>query len=204
VSRNRFTSGSSIELLHTDGAFTPALDAYAGAGKVAALRRAFAYFGYNLEKSGAVRELVIDNLHGVELIGGAPLASGGCHTTPRAVAPGRLDDDQPNRDKRAGRQHAVRRGSVALTSYLDAVTEALAQLNVPVCDVEVTSSERILSERKSSVSGPTGPAPRSPAPPTTCCATWPAERPTTDGASTANTPSVQHRWRFNYGLNGNP
>ncbi len=83
MSRNRFTSGSSIELLHTDGAFTPALDAYAGAGKVAALRRAFAYFGYNLEKSGAVRELVIDNLHGVELIGGAPLASGGCHTTPR-------------------------------------------------------------------------------------------------------------------------
>jgi len=38
-----------------------------GTDKVAALRRAFAALGYDLDGSGAVHELVIGNLHGTEL-----------------------------------------------------------------------------------------------------------------------------------------
>lgn len=54
-------------LLRADGAFTPGLETYAGTTKIAALSRALASLGYDLDPGGAVRETVIDNLHGSDL-----------------------------------------------------------------------------------------------------------------------------------------
>jgi hypothetical protein len=56
-----------VALLRADGAFVPTADAYAGTEKIAGLRRAFAALGYDLDASGAIRPLVIDNLSGTEL-----------------------------------------------------------------------------------------------------------------------------------------
>ena len=56
-----------VELLRADGAFEPALDAYAGAEKVTRLQGAFGRRGYTLDRDGSVRPTVIDNLTGTEL-----------------------------------------------------------------------------------------------------------------------------------------
>lgn len=56
-----------VTLLRADGAFTSALEAYAGAHKITRLRDAFARIGFTLDMSGALRPTVIDNLTGTQL-----------------------------------------------------------------------------------------------------------------------------------------
>lgn len=56
-----------VSLLRGHSSFVATSDAYAGLPKIAALRRAFAALGYDLDESGAVRPLVIDNLNGTQL-----------------------------------------------------------------------------------------------------------------------------------------
>lgn len=55
-----------VALLRADGAFTPALDGYAGAEKIERLRGAFAKLGSTLDPTGALRPTV-DNLTGTQL-----------------------------------------------------------------------------------------------------------------------------------------
>lgn len=56
-----------VSLLRADGAFVATGESYAGGVKITALQRAFAGIGYDLDRTGAVRPLVIDNLTGTEL-----------------------------------------------------------------------------------------------------------------------------------------
>lgn len=56
-----------VSLLRVNGAFTPALDEYAGAPKISRLRDAVGHLGFTLDSSGALRPTVIDNLTGTQL-----------------------------------------------------------------------------------------------------------------------------------------
>lgn len=56
-----------VSLLRANGAFTPALDEYAGAPKISRLRDAVGHLGFTLDSSGALRPTVIDNLTGTQL-----------------------------------------------------------------------------------------------------------------------------------------
>jgi hypothetical protein len=56
-----------VSLLRGDGAFRPHATTYAGADKIEALRDAFRGLGYDLDSSGAVRPIVVDNLSGTAL-----------------------------------------------------------------------------------------------------------------------------------------
>lgn len=56
-----------VALLRGDGAFTPAMEGYAGPDKIDRLRDAFARVGFALDSNGALRPTVIDNLNGTGL-----------------------------------------------------------------------------------------------------------------------------------------
>jgi len=56
-----------VDLLRADGAFEPALDAYAGTNKISRLGVAYDRLGYTLDPTGALRPKVIDNLEGTAL-----------------------------------------------------------------------------------------------------------------------------------------
>ncbi len=56
-----------VSLLRADGAFVASSGSYAGPAKIAALKRAFSMLGFDLDASGAMRPLVIDNLNGTQL-----------------------------------------------------------------------------------------------------------------------------------------
>lgn len=56
-----------VALLRADGAFTPALESYAGLQKIARLSEAFTRIGFTLDLNGALRPVVIDNLAGTQL-----------------------------------------------------------------------------------------------------------------------------------------
>ena len=56
-----------VALLRASGRFVPSGDAYAGDARVEALRGALTRVGFELDASGAVRPLVVDNLSGVQL-----------------------------------------------------------------------------------------------------------------------------------------
>lgn len=56
-----------VALLRADGAFTPALETYAGDQRIARLRAAFERLGFTLDANGALRPKVLDGLSGTEL-----------------------------------------------------------------------------------------------------------------------------------------
>ncbi len=56
-----------VALLRADGAFTPALESYAGLQKIARLSEAFTRIGFTLDPNGALQPVVIDNLAGTQL-----------------------------------------------------------------------------------------------------------------------------------------
>jgi hypothetical protein len=56
-----------VALLRADGAFSPALESYAGQQKIGRLADAFARIGFTLDPNGALRPTVIDNLAGTQL-----------------------------------------------------------------------------------------------------------------------------------------
>jgi hypothetical protein len=56
-----------VALLRAEGAFTPALESYAGRQKVERLSDAFARIGFTLDVNGALRPAVIDNSAGTQL-----------------------------------------------------------------------------------------------------------------------------------------
>ncbi len=56
-----------VALLRADGAFTPALETYAGEQRVARLVAAFERLGFTLDANGALRPKVLDGLSGTEL-----------------------------------------------------------------------------------------------------------------------------------------
>jgi hypothetical protein len=61
-------AGQIVALLRADGAFSSALDGYAGAEKIARACDAFARVGFALDaKTGSLRPTVIDNLTGTQL-----------------------------------------------------------------------------------------------------------------------------------------
>lgn len=56
-----------VSLLRADGAFSPALDTFAGEQKINRLRASFERIGFTLDADGALRPTVLDNLSGTEL-----------------------------------------------------------------------------------------------------------------------------------------
>jgi len=56
-----------VALLRATGAFTASSEGYGGSERIAALKRAFAVLGWDLDGSGALRPLAVDNLSGTEL-----------------------------------------------------------------------------------------------------------------------------------------